>query len=135
MADQPPRDDFNKALLANLILMLSSSAMQQLGKLVNPLTNKAEVNLEAAQMTIDMLAMLKEKTKGNLEADEARMLSDILASLQLNFVETASPAGGAPAAQEPDKGTPAATPPSDPAQTAADPTPPKKDPKFRKSYG
>ena len=135
MADQPPRDDFNKALFANLILMLSSSAMQQLGKLVNPLTNKAEVNLEAAQMTIDMLAMLKEKTKGNLEADEARMLSDILASLQLNFVETASPADGAPAAQEPDKGAPAAAPPSDPGQTAADPAPPKKDPKFRKSYG
>lgn len=85
MAEAP---DMNKILFANLVMMLSSSAMQQLGKLVNPLTNKTEVSLEGARMTIDMLEMLKAKTEGNLDAEEAKMMKEILSTLQINYVET-----------------------------------------------
>ena len=87
MNETGQKKEMNKALFLNLIMMLSSSAMQQLGKLVNPLTNKAEVHLEGAQVTIDMLDMIQEKTSGNLDKDEARMLTDILATLQMNYVE------------------------------------------------
>ncbi len=78
----------DKDLFTNLIMMLSSSAMQQLGKIVNPITQKTEVNLEGAQITIDMLTMIQKKTAGNLEDDEKKMLNDIISSLQMTYVET-----------------------------------------------
>lgn len=71
----------------SLIISLSHAAMQQMGKIVNPLTGKIEKNLEQARITIDMLEMLKEKTKGNLVKEEERLISDTLATLQLNYVD------------------------------------------------
>lgn len=82
------KKEMNKILFANLIMMLSSSAMQQLGKLVNPVTGKTELQLDGARMTIDMLEMLKEKSTGNLDAEEEKMMKEILSTLQLNYVET-----------------------------------------------
>ncbi len=81
-------NDMNQILFINLITMLGSSAMQQMGKLVNPITKKTEINLESAQITIDMIAMLKDKTKGNLSDEENAVVADILSSLQMNYVET-----------------------------------------------
>jgi len=83
----------NKYLFVNLVTMLSMSAMQQLGKLVpgragNPAEGKAEINLDAAQATIDTLDMLSAKTNGNLDKDEARLMKDTLSMLKMNFVET-----------------------------------------------
>jgi polyhydroxyalkanoate synthesis regulator phasin len=86
MSDNAP--DMNKILFANLIMMLSSSAMQQLGKLVNPMTNKTELNLEGARMTIDMLEMMQAKSKGNLDEEEEKMMKEILSTVQMNYVET-----------------------------------------------
>ena len=86
MSDNAP--DMNKILFANLIMMLSSSAMQQLGKIVNPMTNKTEVNVEGARMTIDMIEMLKEKSTGNRDEEEEKMLTEILQTIQMNYVET-----------------------------------------------
>ena len=69
------------------ISMFSNSAMQHLGKFTNPLTGKIEKNLAAAQATIDILAMLKEKTKGNLSKREDETLTNSLANPQLNYAE------------------------------------------------
>ena len=69
------------------ISMLANAAMQNLGKFVNPITGKTERNLESAKATIDILSMLKEKTKGNLSKEEERTLNSALANLQLNYVE------------------------------------------------
>ena len=82
------KPDVNKILFMHLVSMLAMSAIQQMGKLVNPATGKAETNLEAAQATIDMLDMLFTKTKNNLDADEEKLMKETLASLKLNFVET-----------------------------------------------
>jgi hypothetical protein len=82
------KQEKEKALFANLVMMLSTSAMQYMGKLTNPLTDKTETDLQSAQVVIDMLAMLKERTAGNLEESETHMLDDVLSSLQLNYVET-----------------------------------------------
>ena len=132
--DTKRKDDLNKVLFMNLVMMLASSAMQQLGKLVNPMTQKAEVNLEGAQITIDLLTMVQTKTKGNLDKDEEKMLTDLLTSLQLNYVSTAEAAAAgkkeAPAAEQPAAAASTPPPPSPPPDTDA-----KKDPKFRKSYG
>lgn len=133
MTDDANAKDVQNMLFANLIIMLSSSAMQQLGKLVNPEEGKPHVELEAAQVTIDMLSMLKEKTRGNLDDSEQAMLNDLLASLQLNFVETARQAQSNPAE---DKDPASAHP-----ETAEEPKPEvsaggeSHDPKFHKSYG
>ncbi len=89
MANDNAEGTEENGLFMSLVMMLASSAMQQLGKIVNPLTNKAEVNLEMAQLTIDMLAMIENRTKGNLDSDEEKLLTESLASLRLNYVETA----------------------------------------------
>ena len=62
--------------------------MQQLGKLVNPMTNKTELNLEGARMTIDMLEMMQAKSKGNLDEEQEKMMKEILSTVQMNYVET-----------------------------------------------
>ena len=91
----------------NLISALAASAMQQLGKLVNPISGKTEVNLLAAKTTIDMLEMLRDKTRGNCNEDETALLRSTITNLQLNYVDQANakeaPAAPAPATEEPGK--------------------------------
>ena len=82
------KPDINKVLFMHLVSMLAMSAIQQMGKLVDPATGKAETNLEAAQATIDMLDMLEARTRGNLDADETKLIKDTLMSLKMNYVET-----------------------------------------------
>lgn len=84
-----------------LVIMLSSSAMQHLGKIINPMTGKTELNLEAAQATIDMVEMIEAKTRGNLDKDEERLIRNTITTLKLNYVETAAaPAPQAPEAKD-----------------------------------
>jgi hypothetical protein len=83
-----------------LVMMLASSAMQHLGKLVNPQSGRAEADLEGAAWTIDLLGMLEEKTRGNLSDHETRTLGEALTTLRLNYVEAASAAPAEPAAPE-----------------------------------
>ncbi len=89
--------DRDSALFVNLVMMLATSTMQQLGAMPNPVTNKTEVNLDGAQMTIDMLTMLRDRTKGNLSKDEEKLLNELLSSLQMNFVAASQ---SAPAQKE-----------------------------------
>jgi hypothetical protein len=140
MPDTAETARLHKALFAELVLMFSSSAMQQLGKLMNPMTGKTEVSLEAAQTSIDLLEMLRAKTAGNLDREEARLLNDTLATLQMNYVETAQaeaqkkpqPAAEPPAAEaKPESAAPA--PEGEPKPPADDVE--KKDPRFHKTYG
>jgi hypothetical protein len=141
MTEEKNHADMDKAMFVNLVMMLGTSAMQQLGKLVNPATRKAEVDLEGAQMTIDMLTMLQAKTKGNLSREEERVINELVASLQMNYVQTAS-ATPSPA-EEDAKEKPADRPPTPEGPSESNSAPPapdagaeeKKEPKFRKSYG
>lgn len=70
-----------------LVYILHASAMQAMGKLKNPLTDKVERNLEQAKQSIDMLIMLREKTSGNLTPQESSILNAMISELQLNFVD------------------------------------------------
>ena len=90
MTGGPSRD---AALFLQLVLGLQQSAMISLGKLMNPITRKTEVDLEAARVTIDTLAALEARTRGNLESDEARVLQQVLADLRLNYVDEVRKAG------------------------------------------
>lgn len=77
----------HQILFAHLVVMFHAAAMQQMGKLKNPVTDKIERDLVAAQGSIDILDMLKEKTKGNLGPEEERMMNDVLRELKLNYVD------------------------------------------------
>jgi hypothetical protein len=71
------------------VMMQAQNAAFMLGQIPHPQTGKAEVNLDMAQMLIDQLVMIQEKTKGNLTNDEGRILANALANLQIAFVEVA----------------------------------------------
>ena len=71
---------------SSFILSLSSSALLHFGEIPDPVTNKKEKNLPMAKQTIDILAILKEKTKGNLTKDEEALLDNILYDLRLRYV-------------------------------------------------
>lgn len=74
-------------LFHHLIAMFEALALQQLGKLVNPISGRMERDLRQARITIDMLEMVREKTAGNLSGDEKRLLDGIVLELQMNFVD------------------------------------------------
>ena len=71
------------------VMMQAQNAAFMLGQIPHPQTGKAEVNLDMAQLLIDQLVMIQEKTKGNLTSDEGRILANALANLQITFVEVA----------------------------------------------
>ncbi|MFM6977053.1 MAG: DUF1844 domain-containing protein [Sphingobacteriaceae bacterium] len=79
--------DKNDQLFASLLYLFHTSGMQGLGKLMNPVTQKIEKNLEQAKESIDMLDMLKQKTQGNLSPELNRLLEQFLTDLRLNYVD------------------------------------------------
>ena len=72
---------------ATFVLSLSHSALMHMGEAPNPETGTIETSLPLARQTIDLVAMLEEKTKGNLTGDEERLLGQILFDLRMRFVE------------------------------------------------
>lgn len=70
---------------ATFILSLSSSVLINLGILENPITKQSEQDIKAAKQTIDLIALLKEKTSGNLTEDEFKLIGDLLTELQLQY--------------------------------------------------
>src|SRR5205085_6862141 len=69
------------------VMMQAQNAALFLGQIPNPQTGQAEVNLDVARMFIDQLAMIQEKTRGNLTSEESTVLRNTLSSLQMAFVE------------------------------------------------
>jgi hypothetical protein len=69
------------------VLSLGSSALVHLGDIEHPEAGASRENLALARQTIDILAMLSDKTHGNLTPEEARFLADLLSELRLRFVE------------------------------------------------
>jgi len=75
------------------VISLASSAAIHLGDLADPSTGETlEINLEGAAQMIEILALLEEKTRGNLSAEERQVLEQVLYELRMRFVE-ASGAG------------------------------------------
>src|SRR5260370_9759020 len=69
------------------VMMHAQNAALFLGQIPNPKTGEGEVNLELAKMFIDQLAMIQEKTRGNLSGEEAAVLRNTLSNLQMVYVE------------------------------------------------
>ena len=76
-----------------LVISLASSAAIHFGDLGDPVTGqKQPVNLAAAAQTIELLAILEDKTRGNLTEDERQVLTQVLAELRLRYVDVAKSA-------------------------------------------
>lgn len=82
-----PPDDLPAVDFTTFVLSLSHSALLHLGDAPHPLDEKSEVNLPMARQTIDLLALIQEKTHGNLTGAEEQMLTQVLYDLRLRFVE------------------------------------------------
>jgi hypothetical protein len=80
---------------AAFVLSLTHTAAVHFGDIPDPVSGAtAPANLPAAQQMIDILALLEEKTRGNLTLDERQLLEQILFELRLRFVEAARQGGG-----------------------------------------
>lgn len=77
----------------HLIMSLATSAMYHLGMAARPGEAPPPPDLPAARETIDMLALLQAKTKGNLTPEEEKLLSGTLQELRLVYVEITRQAG------------------------------------------
>ena len=70
------------------VVSLASSAAIHFGDLADPMTGEpAAVNLEGAAQMIEILALMEEKTRGNLTIEERQVLEQVLYELRLRFVE------------------------------------------------
>jgi hypothetical protein len=79
-----PEVNFN-----SLIFSLSSSALLHLGEIADPQTGEKRKEIALAKHTIDTIAMLKEKTQGNLNGEEEKFLESILTDLRWRYVRAA----------------------------------------------
>jgi hypothetical protein len=94
-AQEPqPHEESGESLQAKFDLFVSSLAMEALialGDMPHPTTRKQAVNLPQAKYLIDLLGVLEEKTKGNLLAEEERLLKDALYQLRMRYLSKAGP--------------------------------------------
>ena len=74
----------------SFVLSLASTAAIHFGDVPDPTGQKSEPNLEGAAQMIEILALLEEKTKGNLTADERQLLEQVLYELRMRFVQSAA---------------------------------------------
>ena len=78
---EPPPD------FSGFLFSLGTSALIHLGEEAHPVLGKVEVNLAQARQLIDLLALLEEKTQGNLAENEKELLTKLLFTLRMKFVE------------------------------------------------
>ena len=78
---EPERTLFNEFLMG-----IASSAFIYLGLVEHPATGRRQVDMTAAKESIDMLVMLREKTKGNLTHGEEKFFDDLLSDLKMQYV-------------------------------------------------
>jgi hypothetical protein len=88
MADQPSEPTLS---FIEFVLSLASTAAVHLGDLPDPASGeRPSVNLEGAEQMIEILALLDQKTRGNLTAEERQVLEQVLYELRMRFVEVSN---------------------------------------------
>lgn len=87
--------DLPPASFSSLLQEFSTRALVSMGMIQNPFSGEAQVDLKAAAYSIDMLAILQEKTEGNLEENESTYLGQLIAQLREAFLKVSAAGGGA----------------------------------------
>lgn len=83
----PPERPTDPVNFSTFVLGLSTQALLHLGEIESPLSGKVERDFPAAQQVIDILGILREKTRGNLEQAEEHLLDSVLYDLRIRYVE------------------------------------------------
>ena len=124
------------------VMMHAQNAALFLGQIPNPKTGEGEVNLELAKMFIDQLAMIQEKTRGNLSNDESTVLRNALSNLQMVYVEVSQQVSKGASPSTPQAEKPTSQPEASTTASEQPPITPSTPPaegeskkKFTKSYG
>lgn len=76
-----------EASFSLLIMSIASNAMMAMGLTPDPQTGKTDTDKNMARFNIDLLTMLKDKTKNNLNSEETQLLEHILQDLQVKFIQ------------------------------------------------
>lgn len=84
--EQKTTKDLPQVDFSTFVLSLSTSALMNLGEIQNPMTKKVEKELPVARQTIDLIDVLKEKTKGNLTEYESKLIENVLTDLRLRYL-------------------------------------------------
>ena len=91
----PHQPEVSALSFVAFVLSLASTAAIHFGDMPDPLTGQpSEVNLEGAAQMIEILALLDQKTRGNLTAEERQILEQVLYELRLRYVEVSGGSGG-----------------------------------------
>jgi len=83
----PPAHELGEINFVTFLLSLYSSAMAAFGMLPSPADGQQEENIEGGKEMIDILEILKEKTKGNLNNEENQLLNNLLYELRMLYLE------------------------------------------------
>ena len=88
-AQQTPdrQEELPSVNFPTFIISLSTQALMHLGEIDNPVTGQVEKDVAVAKQTIDIIAMLSEKSKGNLDDTEEQLLKEVLYNLRMKYVE------------------------------------------------
>lgn len=86
MADAKTSDETEPVAFTSFIMSLATQVLVQLGEMPPPHGMDIPIDLESARQTIDIMAMLQRRTKGNLSPDEARFMEEVLHSLRMSFI-------------------------------------------------
>jgi len=118
-------DQQNEMLFMQLVMMFQGMAMQQLGKVMNPMTQQVERDLGQAKNFIDLLSMIEAKTGGNLSENEQKLLQQALFDLRMNYVDEIKQGDTSEGEEPTSEDDEAAT--DGPAESAGTETDPKED--------
>ena len=86
LKDAPPSNEAEPVAFTSFIMSLATQVLVQLGEMPAPSGMEIPIDFESARQTIDIMAMLQTRTKGNLSAEEMRFMEEVLHSLRLSFV-------------------------------------------------
>ncbi|MEW6386073.1 MAG: DUF1844 domain-containing protein [Thermodesulfobacteriota bacterium] len=90
-AAEPPKDvPLPEVTFSSFLLSLSSSAFVNLGDMPDPATGQTQKNLPLAKQTIDLLGLLREKTRNNLAPDEEHLFDHLLYDLRMRYIKEVS---------------------------------------------
>jgi Domain of unknown function (DUF1844) len=82
------REPLPEINFSTFVISLSTQALMHLGEMASPLSGEVEKDVPMAKQMIDILGMLREKTRGNLDGGEEKLIEEILFDLRMRYVES-----------------------------------------------
>jgi hypothetical protein len=86
-AHKEPDEQLHEINFSTFVISLSTQALMHLGEIPDPMTGKVEGDFPVAKQMIDIIGVLQEKTRGNLDPGEQQLMEDVLYDLRMRYVE------------------------------------------------